>query len=160
MFSCSDGRIMISVGSNDQFARLCEALGLPPLELDPRFNSNAMRVANRRDLVEILEAAFAKWKLADIVAALDVAVVPAGPVNDLPQVFADPQVKARGMRVEVAHPLSGLLSLVANPIRYSATPLDTYVARPLLGQHTEEVLSALLGMSRDEIGRLRNAKVV
>jgi len=160
MFSCSDGRIMISVGNNDQFSRLCAALGLPALEQDPRFDSNAMRVQNRAALVPMLEAAFAAWKLADIVAALDVAAVPAGPVNDLPQVFADPQVKARGLQVDVAHPLSDLLSLVANPIRFSDTKLDRYDAPPLLGQHTEEVLCGLLGMAQDDIARLRATKII
>ena len=160
MFSCSDGRIMISVGNNDQFSRLCDALGLPPLHEDPRFNSNAMRVQNRAALVPILEEAFARCKQADIVAALDVAAVPAGAVNDLPQVFADPQVVARGMRIEVPHPLSGLLSLVANPIRFSDTKLDRYDAPPLHGQHTEEVLSGLLGMAGEDIARLRSAGVI
>jgi len=160
MFSCSDGRIMISVGNNDQFARLCAALGLPALEMDARFDSNAMRVQNRTALVPILETAFAAWKLADIVAVLDVAAVPAGPVNDLPQVFADPQVKARGLQVDVAHPLSDLLSLVANPIRFSDTKLDRYDAPPLLGQHTEEVLCGLLGMAQDDIARLRATKII
>ncbi len=160
MYRCADGQIMISVGNNEQFARLCAALHLPPLEQDPRFDSNAGRVANRFDLVAILEAAFAQWPIADIVAALDIAGVPAGPVNTLPQVFADPQVQARGMQIEVEHPLSGLLKLVANPIRFSETKLDTYVAPPLLGQHTEEVLAGLLGMSAADIGRLRDARVV
>jgi crotonobetainyl-CoA:carnitine CoA-transferase CaiB-like acyl-CoA transferase len=160
MFSCSDGRIMISVGNNDQFARLCAALGLPALEQDKRFDSNAMRVQNRAALVPILESAFAAWKIADIVAALDVASVPAGPVNDMPQVFADPQVKARGMQIDVPHPLSNLLSLVANPIRFSETKLDRYDPPPLLGQHTEEVLSGLLGMAQDGIARLRATKII
>ena len=161
MFRCADGDIMIVAGNDEQYARMCEALGHPELTTDPRFAENVSRVRNRRALAEVFEPLIVRWKSKDLLAALDSAGVPAGPINDLAQVFADPHVQSRGMCVEVEHPLSdSKVRMVANPVRLSGTPITDYTAPPTLGQHNREILGKLLGMSEMEIEALRQHKVI
>jgi crotonobetainyl-CoA:carnitine CoA-transferase CaiB-like acyl-CoA transferase len=158
-FAAADGHLVLAVGNDGQFARLCEVLGRPALAADPRFTTNAARVEHRAALLEILVPALAERPAAAWISALEAAGVPCGPINDLRQVFDDPQVRHRGMRREVDHPVSGRTALVASPIRLSGTPVEPPAAPPTLGQHTAEVL-AELGLAEDEIKALRAAAVI
>ena len=160
MFPCRDGAVMVVCGNDEQYRRFCAALNCPELGEDPRFVSNQKRVQHRRELTETFDAITRQWVQADLLAALERVGVPAGPIYDLEQVFEDPQVRHRGMAVEVPHPLSGSVKLAANPIRFSQTPITTYAAPPTLGQHTGEVLKGLLGIGDDELARLAASGVV
>ena len=115
---------------------------------------------NRKPLADTFDAITGQWKQQDILAAMEKAGVPAGPIYDLEQVFEDPQVRHRGMAVEVPHPLSGTVRLAANPIRLSETPITRYTAPPTMGQHTGEVLKELLGLDDTELARLAQARVI
>jgi crotonobetainyl-CoA:carnitine CoA-transferase CaiB-like acyl-CoA transferase len=158
-FAAADGHFVIAVGNDGQFARLCEVLGRHELAADPRFATNVARVEHRAELLALIEPALAARPAATWIAELEVADVPCGPINDLRQVFDDPQVRHRGMRLEVDHPLGGRVALVASPIRLSATPLPPPTAPPTLGQQTDEVL-AELGLDEAEVAALREAGVV
>jgi crotonobetainyl-CoA:carnitine CoA-transferase CaiB-like acyl-CoA transferase len=158
-FATRDGHLVVAVGNDGQFARLCEVAGRPELAADPRFATNAARVENRAALVPILQALLADRPTRDWVGALEEAGVPCGPINDLAQVFEDPQVRARGLRVEVSHPLAGRVPVVASPMRLSRTPVR-HGTPPLLGEHTGEVLGDVLGMGEAEIEALRRDGVI
>ncbi len=159
-FPTSDGFMIIAVGNDSQFARLCAELGLPELPGDPRFASNQQRVAHRGALIERLCAVTATRSTAAWVAALEVAGVPCGPVNAIDAVFADPQVRARGMRVDLPHPKAGTVSLVANPLRMSGTPVTYRAAPPVLGAQTREVLAQRLAMTDSDIDELAAKGVI
>jgi len=159
VFEVADGHMIVAVGNDGQYRKFCEVAGCPELADDPRFARNASRVRHREILVPLLAAHMRRRSKADWLAALEAAGVPCGPINSLTEVFADPQVLARGMTVPVAHPLNDELKLVANPIKMSATPVSVRRAPPLLGQHTEEVL-AEAGLPVDEIARLRRRGVI
>ena len=159
MFAVADGHMILAVGNDQQFARFCEVAGVPELARDPRYARNAGRVGERAVLVPRLAAILATRSRADWLAALEAAKVPCGPINDLAEVFADPQVVARGMTVQMPHPLAGAIDLVASPMKLSATPVQYRRAPPLLGQHTDEVL-AEFGIAADEIARLRSAGTI
>jgi crotonobetainyl-CoA:carnitine CoA-transferase CaiB-like acyl-CoA transferase len=158
-FRTSDGHVVVAVGNDGQFARLAEAIGRPELGRDARFATNAARVEHRDALVAILEAALATRPTAEWVRALDAADVPAGPINDLAQVFDDPQVGHRGLRVELPRAGGPPVPVVASPIRLSRTPVRLSPP-PRLGEHTREVLVGLLGMADDEVEALRAANVI
>ncbi len=158
-FAAADGHLVLAVGNDAQFARLCGVLGRPDLAADPRFRTNAARVEHRAALLAILEPALAGRPAAAWISELEGAGIPCGPINDLRQVFEDPQVRHRGMRREVDHPLAGRAALVASPIRLSGTPVEPPAAPPTLGQHTDEVL-ADLGLTEAEVDALRAAGVV
>jgi len=160
MFPCADGAVMVVCGNDEQYRRFCGVLGRPELADDPRFVTNSQRVENRKALTETFDAVTRRWKQQDMLAAMESAGVPAGPIYDLKQVFDDPQVQHRGMAVEVPHPLSGTVKLAANPIKFSETPITRYTAPPILGQHTREVLKELLGMDDAELDRLGGAGVI
>jgi crotonobetainyl-CoA:carnitine CoA-transferase CaiB-like acyl-CoA transferase len=159
-FATRDGHVVVAVGNDAQFARLCRILGRPDLADDARFAGNAGRVENRGTLVPVLESIFAGRRSEEWIAALESAGIPCGPINDLAQVFADPQVVHRGVRVEVPHPLAGTTALVASPMRLSATPVEHRAPPPLLGQHTREVLAELLGLEDREMDALRKKGVI
>ena len=159
VFDVADGHLILAVGNDAQFARLCEVAGCTELARDPRFTSNSLRVTHRADLVPLLAARFRQRTRADWLAALDAATVPAGPINDLDEVFADPQVLARGMQQAMPHPLSDRLALVASPMKLSATPVRLHRPPPLLGQHTDEVL-AELGLDMSARAALRALGVI
>jgi glutaryl-CoA transferase len=154
-FPTSDGYMVIAVGTDAQFARLCAVTGLAGIAEDPDFSTNQQRVANRRELIDKLCAATVTQSTAHWVAALESVGVPAGPINSLDAVFDDPQVRARGMRIDLPHPVAGSVSLVANPLRLSETPVTYRSAPPPLGAQTREVLSERLAMSADDIEALR-----
>ncbi len=158
-FATRDGHVVVAVGNDAQFARLCEAAGRPELARDARFATNAARVRNRDDLTGVLGPALASRASRDWIGALEAAGVPCGPINDLAQAFDDPQVRHRGMRVEAPHPLAGSVPMVASPIRLSGTPVR-HGAPPTLGQHTREVLGEVLGMDEAEIEALRRSGAV
>jgi crotonobetainyl-CoA:carnitine CoA-transferase CaiB-like acyl-CoA transferase len=159
-FRTADGHVVVAVGNDAQFARLCAALGRPELARDPRYATNAARVAARETLVGILAAALATRPTAAWVEALDAADVPCGPINDLAQVFADPQVRHRGLRVELPRPGAAPVPVVASPIRLSRTPPACAAPPPALGEHTAEVLRDLLGLTDDDVAALRARGVV
>ncbi len=158
-FATKDGHIVLAVGNDAQFERLCEVAGRPEVARDERFARNAARVRNREDLVALLAPLLAARASRDWIASLEAAGVPCGPINDLAQVFDDPQVRHRGMRVEVPHPLCGTAPMVASPVRLSGTPVR-HAPAPTLGQHTREVLEGILGMDEAEVRALREKGVV
>jgi crotonobetainyl-CoA:carnitine CoA-transferase CaiB-like acyl-CoA transferase len=159
-FATADGHVVLAVGNDGQFERLCEVAGRPALARDPRFRTNAARVEHRAEVVAALAPLLAGRTTAGWIAALEEAGVPCGPINDLAQVFADPQIRHRGMRVEAPHPVAGTVPMVASPIRLSGTPISHDAAPPTLGQHTREVLVELLGMEDAEVVALRAKGVI
>lgn len=159
-FMCADRQIFIVAGNDGQFRRLCDAIERPDLIEDPRFCRGPLRIENRKALLGVLDAVFAQRPAAEWTARLDAAGVPVSLVNDVAEAFADPQVVARGMKVEVSHPEAGKLPLVASPLRLSATPVEAYAPPPALGEHTDHVLSRLLGKTGEEIAALRGCGAV
>ncbi|HWJ35956.1 MAG TPA: CaiB/BaiF CoA-transferase family protein [Steroidobacteraceae bacterium] len=153
-FPTSDGFMIIAVGNDTQFTRLCGEMEVDALARDPRYATNKNRVVNRVALVERLCEVTRTRPTAHWIAALENAGVPCGPINSIDAVFADPQVRARAMQVELPHPVSGTVSLVANPLRLSETPASYRTAPPILGAQTREVLMERLGMSAEQIDRL------
>jgi crotonobetainyl-CoA:carnitine CoA-transferase CaiB-like acyl-CoA transferase len=143
VFEVADGHLILAVGNDGQFARFCGVAGCAELASDTRFTTNRLRVKHRAELVPLLADRMRQRPRADWLAALEAATVPCGPINGLDEVFADPQVQARGMQQAVPHPLSDRLSLVASPMKLSATPVQLRRPPPLLGQHTDEVLAEL-----------------
>ncbi len=139
-FRCADGYITIGAANDRTFAKLALLLDHDEWRGDPRFSSDAARVAHRTELAAAIEAVTVKWSCAEWLAALDAAGIPCGPINDYAQVFADPQVVARGMVVPVEHPALGRLQTLGTPIKMSETPLEVGRRAPLLGEHTEQVL--------------------
>ena len=158
-FRTARGHLILAVGNDGQFARFCEVAGRPELARDERFASNAGRVRHRAALVPIVEAILAGRPAAEWIEALERAGVPCGPINDLAQVFADPQVRHRQMKIDVPHPLAGTAPLVASPIRLSGAPATPPAPPPLLGEHTREVLLGL-GLGGAEISSLQEKGVV
>ena len=159
VLACRGGKIMISCGNDGQFVRLCAALGQPALAKDPRFERNSLRVANRAELVPVLEGLLAVHDGAHWSEVLEDAGVGCGPINDLAQVLADPHVQHRGLRRDVPHPLAGSMPMIANPMRFSAAEI-AHEAPPTLGQHTREVLKDLLGLGNAEVDELAKREVV
>lgn len=159
VFEASDGKLVLAVGNDAQFAKFCEA-AQSPLAGDARFRKNADRVRNRRELVPLLESVMRARPVAEWVALLEPLGIPVGPINDLAQVFEHPQLRHRQMQFDLPHPLAGSVPQVANPIRMSATPPRYSIAPPTLGQHTREVLQERLGLTDDEIQRLMDEGIV
>jgi crotonobetainyl-CoA:carnitine CoA-transferase CaiB-like acyl-CoA transferase len=151
----ADGHLMLAVGNDRQFASFCAACGLAGLEQDPRFADNAARVRHRAELTARIEAALAMRGTGEWLARLHAAGVPAGPINDIAQAFAEAQVRHRGLRFELPHPLAGRVPQVAQPARFSRSALEYSRAPPMLGEHTEEVLRGRLGLSAQEFAQLR-----
>jgi crotonobetainyl-CoA:carnitine CoA-transferase CaiB-like acyl-CoA transferase len=155
VFRAADEFLIVAVGNDGQFAAFCRVLGAAQWAEDPRFATNALRVGHRDLLVGMIAERLATRPAREWLAELERAGVPGGPINDLDQVFADPQVRHRGMQVTAPHPAAGEVTMVANPIKFSATPVAHDRAPPLLGEHTEEVLSSVLGLGAAEIAALR-----
>lgn len=153
-FPTADGDMILAVGNDGQFARLCGVLGHPEWADDTRFATNAARVAHRTELIPLLRGVTTQHGTDEWIALLEAAGVPCGPINTLDRVFRDPQVTARGTRFEMTHPVAGTVPLVANPIHLSVTPPTYRDPPPLLGQHTRQALGALLGLDGTAIDRL------
>jgi formyl-CoA transferase len=156
---CADGYITLGAANERLFRRLCDVLGHPEWTGQPEFADNAMRVLNRAMLAERIEAITVEQPRSHWLAVLEANDIPCGPINDYAQVFADPQVVAREMAVEIDHPTLGHLKTLGSPIKMSATPPDVSRRGPQLGEHTDEVL-AEAGLSAGEISALRRANAV
>ena len=152
VFAVADGHIIVAVGNDRQFARLCELLGEPELASDERFSTNAGRVRHRDVLVPQLQSALMSRDRQTWLVLLEAAGVPCGPVNDIADVFGDPQVRARDMCINMEHQSAVSLPLVASPIKMSATPIRYVRPPPLLGEHTEEILAEMEGIDRRNSG--------
>ena len=160
IFQTADGYIILAVGNDAQFERFCELAGRPELAQDERFRSNSERVRQRELLVpEVVEIMLQKSS-ADWLQLLNQRGIPCGPINSIEQVFDDPQVQSRGLKIELEHPVAGSVPGVANPIRLSHTPIAYDRAPPTLGQHTDEVLTSLLELDRERVAQLRREGVV
>jgi len=154
VFPSSDGDMVLAIGNDGQFAEFCRVAGQPELSQDPRFRTNPDRVRNRELLVPIVETIVRSRSSHEWISALAAAGVPCGPINDLQQVFEDPQVRHRGLRVEIPHSAGVPCPTVASPMRFSATPVEYNTPPPLLGQHTREVLAGVLGLGDTEMDAL------
>jgi crotonobetainyl-CoA:carnitine CoA-transferase CaiB-like acyl-CoA transferase len=161
VFASADGYIVLACGNDGQFKKFCACAGIPELAADPRFATNSARVINRAMLVPEISRVITRKPSAEWISMLERDGVPCSPINRLDQVFADPQVQARGMVVPMKHPdAPAPIALLANPIKYSATPVAYQLPPPTLGQHTDAILSEMLGLSCNEIAALRAAGVV
>ena len=156
----SDGYFMLAVGNDGQFKKFCEIAGLGELASDPAYATNNARVHAREVLVPIIERATREQSAAWWLEKLSDAQVPCGPINNLEQVFADPQVQARGMVLEQDHPVAGKVKTVRNPLGFSASGLDYDQGPPTLGEHTDDVLRNLLQMKSEEIAALKRDGVI
>ena len=159
-FPTADGDFILTVGNDSQFRKFAEVAGRSEWVDDPRFATNKLRVANRGVLVPLIRQATVFKTTAEWVAQLEAVGVPCGPINDLAQVFADPQVQARGLAMQLPHALAGLVPQVASPIRLSETPVEYRNAPPLLGEHTQQVLERVLGMQASAVQALRLSGVL
>lgn len=160
VFTCKDARLVLAVGNDSQFVKFCEISGRDELAKNTDFKTNSERVRNRETLIPILEEIMLKRTVQEWVNALDPLGVPCGPINTMAQVFENPQVKHRGMLLEMSHPLAGQVPQVASPFHFSATPAQYHSAPPTLGQHTREILQGLLGMEEREINTLSTAGII
>ena len=159
-FPASDGDVVLAVGNDDQWRRFCAAAGLDALGADERYATNRARVARYDELVPILERRFRELTRAEWIARLSAAGVPCGSVRDIGEVFADPQLGARGMIAGVEHATLGTLRLLGLPMKLSMTPGAVRTAPPTLGQHTAAVLTRDLGLSETDLGRLASQHVI
>jgi crotonobetainyl-CoA:carnitine CoA-transferase CaiB-like acyl-CoA transferase len=155
-FKTADGEIIIVVGNDEQFVRFCEIAGCSELVKDPRFQTNEMRVRNREEVAKILDPIVAARPSAFWLKELEAKNVGCGPINNLEQVFNDPQVIARKMVHEMQHSVNGgtPVRLLSSPMKLSETPVTYRHAPPLLGEHTAEVMSDILGLDDSEIEEL------
>ncbi len=160
VFRAADEFIIVAVGNDSQFAKFCEILGKPEWSGDARFATNPARVRHRDLLVDMISGRMRSRPAREWLSLLEPSGVPCGPINDLSQVFSDPQVRHRGLEVRAPHPAAGEVRMVANPIKFSATPITHDTPPPLLGEHTEQVLSRVLGMSDGEIDRIRKEGLI
>ncbi|WP_374516001.1 CaiB/BaiF CoA transferase family protein, partial [Niveibacterium sp.] len=145
-FPTEDGYMILAIGNDGQFARFCEASGAQHLAADERFATNRARVVNRTTLIPLLKRLTVERSTAEWIAKLEALAVPCGPINTLADVFADPQVLARGLKVTMPHAVAGQVPLVASPMKLSATPVDYRLPPPMLGEHTDDILSTMLGL--------------
>ncbi len=160
VFACADGHVILAVGNDSQFAKFCEAADRRGWAVDERFAKNADRVRNRDVLVPLVADVMTTRSQRAWLAALEPLGVPCGPINRLDQVFADPQLAARGLRMDLPHPLAGTVPQVGTPVKFSATPPDYGRAPPLLGEHTADVLRGRLAMNDGTIAELAARGVI
>lgn len=154
------GLLMLAVGNDDQFARLCALLGHPEWAADPRFATNRARVSHRAVLLPLLEAEFRRRSAAAWTETLLAAGIPCGPVNDVATALSDPQAEARAMVQTVLHPVTGSVPQVGPVPKLGETPARIHLPPPLLGEHTEAVLAEWLGYSDEQIAGLRAAGAI
>ena len=159
-FGTADGYLMLAVGNDAQFARFCAVAGAPELAGDPRYATNRDRVAHRRELVPVVEQLLHQRPSAHWLEALRAAQVPCGPINDLARVFAEPQVRHRGLRLDMPHPVAGSVPGVRNPVVFSRTPIAYERPPPALGADTDDVLREYLGLEATTLEGLRARRVI
>ncbi|MDP3715621.1 MAG: CaiB/BaiF CoA-transferase family protein, partial [Burkholderiales bacterium] len=159
-FKTKDGAIILACGNDNLFNKFCEAAGCAHLPKDARFANNAERVKNRVEITRLLNEVFEKRTTREWVKLLDDAGVANGPINTIKEVFEEPQVIARGMKIELSHAAAGKVPLVASPMRFSGTPLQYDVPPPIVGQHTDEILRDVLKLSDAAIAKLRTEQIV
>lgn len=160
LINCADGIMYITAGTDEHWRLLCQLMKRPDLFADPRFDTNPNRGRHRNELVAIINDWSQGWRAADLLEALDELGIPAARYNELPDVWEDKQVQHRHLKVTVPHPVSGKVSMIASPLAcMSASPVR-YQAPPTIGQHTDEVLRGILGLSGEEIDRLRETGIV
>lgn len=159
-FKASDRYVAVGVGNDRQFRKFCEAVGRPEWANDARFDTNAHRVENRQTLIPLIQEIFLTRTADEWLEALQKAGIPSGPINTLDHLFSDPQVQFQGLVAEVDHPTAGKVKLVGPPYKFSRTPATVRSHPPLLGEHTEEVLTGLLGYSQDFVRSLRDRGVI
>ncbi|MDA1278338.1 MAG: CaiB/BaiF CoA-transferase family protein, partial [Verrucomicrobia bacterium] len=162
VFSTSDGDIVLAVGNDSQFQRFCEFAGIPEVASEEKYSANDARVRNRDALTAILNPVLAAHPSRYWIEGLEPLSVSCGPINTIDQVFADPQVEARGMKIEMPHPATKNrpVDLIGSPLKMSATPPSYRHAPPILGQSTDEVLRELLGIDEQELADLRKKGVI
>ncbi len=155
VFACADGHLIVAVGNDSQFRAYARVIGAPELADDERYATNSGRIRNRGTLIARLTELMAAGKRDDWLEKMEAAGVPGGPINDIGQVFENPQVISRGLRQNIAHPTAGTVPVTASPLRFSDTPVQYDRPPPLLGQHTIEVLREVLGLNEAEIAALQ-----
>ena len=160
VFPTKDGYMVLSIGNDPTFKRFCEAFELTHLLKDERFATNPARVANRQFVTDTLTPTMKKQPTTWWIEKLEALKIGCGPINTLKEVFADPHVIDRGMVVEMMHASGEMVKVIANPVRLSETPADYRVPPPVLGEHTDDILRDLLGMSPREIGKLRDKGII
>ncbi|MCK5499174.1 MAG: CoA transferase, partial [Gammaproteobacteria bacterium] len=159
-FATVNGYIILAVGNDTQFKRFCELANHAELADDLRFTTNRERVRNRAILIPIIEKIMQQRNSEEWLQKLDEENIPCGPINTIDKVFANEQIQHRGMQLKMSHPVAEEISMVANPIQFSKTPNRYDRPPPLLGEHTEEILTELLKMDAVEIETLKNADVI
>ena len=159
-FKASDGYFALGIGNDGQWRQFCERAGHKEWAEDGRFITNANRVENRKVLIPLLEGLFCKQNISHWLSILEEVGVPCGPINSIDQLFNDPQVQAREMVIQVAHPSAGPIKMVASPVKIPTTPVDVRLPPPLLGEHTEQILHNLLGYDMKTVKELRTAQVI
>ena len=159
-FPCKDGYIILAVGNDSQFASFCNVAGRPELAVDERFRLMSGRIVNRAALIPLVAEIMKQRGMHEWIEVLEAANVPCGPINNMQQVFEDPQVQHRGLKVEIPVPGEIPCPTVASPMRFSETPVEYQIPPPKLGQHTEEVLQDLLGMDRAAMDALAAKGIV
>ena len=159
-FATADGHIILAVGNDGQFKRFCKVAECPELAEEKRFATNSQRIVHRAELIPIIAGIMHTRSKREWLAALEAADVPCGPINNMQEVFEDPQVVHRKLRVDMPHAAGGTAPVVASPMRLSDTPVEYRLAPPLLGQHNDEIYRGLLGKSAAEMERLAKAGIV
>jgi len=160
VFPTADGHIILAVGNDSQFASFCQAAGCAELAQEPRFKTMSQRIIHRGELIPLITEVMRTRSKGEWIQALEAANVPCGPINNMKEVFEDPQVRHRKLRVDMPHPSGGTASVVRSPLRLSETPVEYRLAPPTLGQHNEEILKGLLGRSDADLQKLKAAGIV
>ncbi len=154
-FQAQDGWFVLGAATERQWGLLCEVIGRPELKVDPRFETNSQRLTNREALIEILGDILLTRDAAEWLADLKEAGLPCGPINTISDVFEHPQAEARNLAIETEHPTAGTVRLTGFPYKLSQTPAEVHHPPPLLGEHSEEILVAMLGYSPDEVSEMK-----
>jgi len=160
VFATADGHVIVACGNDTQWQRYCEALERPDLAQDQRYTKVTGRIVGRKELIPELQRTMLDRTTAEWVERLEARGVPCGPINDYRQVFEDPQVRHRGLRVDIPRNDGVTVPGIASPLRLSGTPVTYRQAPPALGEHTERVLTGILGMSAEEIAALRTRGII
>ncbi len=160
VFPTADGHLILAVGNDGQFERFCRVAGCPELAEEPRFRTMSQRIVHRAQLTPLIAGIMRTRSRQEWIEALEAANVPCGPINNMKEVFDDPQVRHRKLRVDIPHPLGGAAPVVASPMRLSETPVEYRLAPPMLGEHNDEIYRGLLGMGEAELERLKSGGIV